>query len=211
MQAGTNAVQKLLHWALHPAPFDVRPGWGCERSLDMRFKPMDVSYCGVAGAAAVMRGWPARRGPPPSGMSLADWRDEVALQEAMQLSLALEASKRELYGMPSEDLIQVPAARQPPDASNVRMPMCMCVYANYCGVARGSNIHMFVEILYMFVTYLECGTYLDCTCMHVCMYVKLILLSILNMSYGRSLVITPPHIFQRPFRLGLPSCQSPNG
>lgn len=40
-------------------------------------------------------------------MSLADWRDEVALQEAMQLSLAMEASKRELYGMPSDDLIQV--------------------------------------------------------------------------------------------------------
>lgn len=49
----------------------------------------------------------ARRGPPPAGMSMADWRDEVALQEAMQLSLALEASKRELHGMPSDDLIQV--------------------------------------------------------------------------------------------------------
>mmetsp|Transcript_15565 Transcript_15565/g.46967 ORF Transcript_15565/g.46967 Transcript_15565/m.46967 type:complete len:1215 (+) Transcript_15565:318-3962(+) len=53
-------------------------------------------------------------GPPPAGMSMADWRDEVALQEAMQLSLALEASKRELHGMPSDDLIQAAQeARQP--------------------------------------------------------------------------------------------------
>lgn len=40
-------------------------------------------------------------------MSMADWQDEVAFEEARQLSLALEASKREAYGLPSEDLIQV--------------------------------------------------------------------------------------------------------
>lgn len=39
-------------------------------------------------------------------MSMADWNDEIALEEARQLSLALEASKREAYGMRSEDLIQ---------------------------------------------------------------------------------------------------------
>ena len=99
--------------------------------------PMNESCCGVAGAASVahwclaavaMRGRAARRVPPPPGMSLADWRDEVALQEAMQLSLALEASTRELYGMPSEDLIQVPAVHQLPDAPTLRTAKCvLCI------------------------------------------------------------------------------------
>ena len=42
-------------------------------------------------------------------MSMVEWQNEVALEEARQLSLALEASKREAYGLPSEDLIHVSA------------------------------------------------------------------------------------------------------
>jgi hypothetical protein len=47
------------------------------------------------------------RGPPPAGVSVAEWQHELELEEARQLSLALEASKRECAGLPSEDLIQV--------------------------------------------------------------------------------------------------------
>ena len=39
---------------------------------------------------------------------MAEWQHELELEEARQLSLALEASKRECAGLPSEDLIQVP-------------------------------------------------------------------------------------------------------
>ena len=53
------------------------------------------------------RAFPSNRGPPPAGMSMADWHDEVALEEAKQLSLALEASMREAHGLPSQDLIEV--------------------------------------------------------------------------------------------------------
>jgi hypothetical protein len=47
------------------------------------------------------------RGPPPAGVSVAEWQHELELEDARQLSLALEASRRECCGLPSEDLIQV--------------------------------------------------------------------------------------------------------
>lgn len=55
VQAGVNAVHKLLLWVLPPAPFDVRPGWGSEHSPDVRLRPMHEFCCEAAGAASVVR------------------------------------------------------------------------------------------------------------------------------------------------------------
>lgn len=50
---------------------------------------------------------------------MAEWQHELELEEARQLSLALEASKRECAGLPSEDLIQVPFCLQNPNICTV--------------------------------------------------------------------------------------------
>lgn len=47
VQAGVNAVHKLLLW--------VRPGWGSEHSPDVRLRPMHEFCCEAAGAASVVR------------------------------------------------------------------------------------------------------------------------------------------------------------
>ena len=60
---------------------------------------------------------------------MAEWQHELELEEARQLSLALEASKRECAGLPSEDLIQVPLA----GTFTLMRKIC-------CSVAGSSNL-----------------------------------------------------------------------